>query len=460
MFPKVSDQWSRISNVLDRLRTRTLELEYAYLGVGNTARLELGLIAILLLSHAMVFQTLFSGSTTIRHDNLVWNYPVFVHYFRELAEGQLVTFNFYSRFGEPFAPYVAQMRLFDPALSLLGVTLWKMSSTPLQAFNWFHYLVGLVHCLGIYILLRSYTRFLWVRGILLFSLGLGSVMLSPFQQDGFLNQFLWIPFIAIILRSLIQKDESPRAWKCLLLGLLIGSSFQSYFFAFNIMFSLGFLGLHFAFYGCPKVFLRRNHPWRSVGLIFFPLVMMSVLNIYTFVKSRDWIYPARTPPVEQMRVHGFTKHRIENVENRDRFSVSQKLQASTGASSQMWDYIQMFSPAGNMQLQDPSTRPVEYTYGRPSEAFLYFGIIPLLIGIFGFTQVRNASDKIWINLLAFYFLLGLGHELGVYTWFSQAYIPLQLVRNPHCLVLFTSMAFLYFVVRGGEELGKRLMVVR
>lgn len=418
---------------------------------------ELIIIGIVLAFHAVLLRSILTGATTLTHDNIAWNYPAFTYYFSELSQWRIPIYNFFSRFGEPFSPLAAQMRFFDPFQSGLGLLLWKIFPNKWLAFNWFHYLMGVLQCGGMYLYLRGYTKSLWIRAVLLIGLLFTSTFLVTLRQDGILNQFLWVPFIAYILREKFVW-RAPTWRSSLLLGLCIGASFQSYFFVLPFLFLIMYFGITWLV-GIKIEFLSQSvaRRWQSVALVMLPALFMSALNLVIFNESKNWVFPARSMPLSMDVFYKFDVERLQKMEREgSRLMMSEEAIKMTGSASRFWDFIQVFTPYGNSHVQlDKSMN-----YGDPSEAYIYLGLLPLALGFLGIALVRNREDWLWLNMLCLFFLIGLGHDIGLTTWLGYIFPPMNLVRNTIGVTLYTQFGFFYFVVLGLKKLDEKLKILR
>lgn len=403
--------------------------------------------------HMAAFSTLLEGWTTISHDNLLWNYPVFVHYFGELSRGHLPIYNFFSRFGEPFVPDAAQMRFWDPVETVLGVSLFKIFGDQVQAFNIFRYVLGLLQCFGIYWCFRRYTHSVIVRFVLFANIFFGSIFYGSFQQDGILNQFLWIPFLVILLRrNFIEKPAG--ALSCVALGLLIGSSFQSYFFIIASLFL--FLYLVFTFLSGERIesFGSGRGILFRCGIVLLTILPMTLINIVTVRESKGWVYPARTTPLSPAQNHMFDPERLAFAERHaDSLQVKADRLGSVGSSSRLWDYMQIFSPYSNGEI----FKAEKYKFGEPSEAIIAMSLLGIVLGFLGLAVFSGPTGMVWLNVLCTFFLLSLGAEANVYPLLVRLIPPMGYVRHTHCLVMYVEFAFMYFLVIGGDFFYKRVV---
>jgi hypothetical protein len=123
------------------------------------------------------------------------------------------------------------------------------------------------------------------------------------------------------------------------------------------------------------------------------------------------------------------------------------LQAHVGSFGAPDDYIQMLAPLGN-EYARPAGRP----WGKPSEAFIYIGLLPLALALLGMVAGRHSLRQIGLFVLAAIGLLALGHPALLHAALYWVFPPLWVCRNTHALVLFVVLPLLYFFVLGCERL--------
>ncbi len=150
-----------------------------------------------------------SGQGILKHDNIKWNFPVFKFFIETLNGGELPLWNPFSNAGLPFFPVASQMRLWEPLHILFAFVgpLFTKDIVSLYVAN--RVLHSLVMVLGIYLLLRSYTKYLIVRLSLIPILLYSSIFLGSFRQDGIINQFLWAGYSTYFLLQLLKTEK----WK-------------------------------------------------------------------------------------------------------------------------------------------------------------------------------------------------------------------------------------------------------
>lgn len=386
------------------------------------------------------------GETTLTHDNIYWNYPNFIYYFSNLDQGHLPIFNFFSRFGELFVPVAAQTRLWDPIQTILGLSLWKIFSDKVQAFNWFRYIVLLLQFIGTYLFFRVYTKSLWVRFVLAATILFSSFFYGSFRQDGIISQFLWVPFIMLLVRNQFIK-KTPSLLSSYILGILIGCSFQSYFFIMPIIFLCLYVFFSWIAGDKLKIFESFGFFAKHLVVIMVPCLFMGGINLYSYLSLKDSVFPARLSPMTVDLIASVENERLSRglMQQEGLRADSEKI-TKEGSSSRMWDYVQLLYPKGNSQI-NPT---YDHNFGEPSEGYLYFGLLPLILGLIGISFFKDQEGWVWLNLFALSVLLSLGPHLKAYVLLLKIFPPLGFVRHTVCLVMFVAFYFFYFITVGGD----------
>jgi hypothetical protein len=132
-----------------------------------------------------------------------------------------------------------------------------------------------------------------------------------------------------------------------------------------------------------------------------------------------------------------------------------RLQFHVGTYSAPNDFVQLLAPFGS-EYAYPSGR----SWGKPSEAFMYIGMLPLAVALLGLVAGRGPLKRVWMLTLVSVGLLTLGPQAFVHALLYWVFPPLWFVRNMHTLVLFFVLALLYFYVLGcNRVLGARAPVL-
>ncbi|TAN60542.1 hypothetical protein EPN18_08335, partial [bacterium] len=393
---------------------------------------------------AYLLRLFLAGKTTLVHDNLAWNYPVFQFFAENIINGHFPFWNPFSHGGEPFYPLLGQLRLFEPT-ALLTIYIGHFFTNDIVIlFNWNRVVQTLIMSFGAYVCLRPFAINLFVRLTLIPILVFSSFFLGSFRQDAILNQFMWVPFIAhLFLRIAYYKDY--RWHNYLFAVVLIGLNYQSYFFSGVLVFIL-FFTVALAIFRLDLlkgVFKSRQFFLKFVAA-FFIISMMAAPNIVLMLEKNDYIFPARMldPAGETdgplQHEGGPELKRVAGI------NMPYHFIKHTGTFSTVSDFIQMISPDGNEHIRWPDMKG----WGRSSEAYIYLGLLVWCVGILGLLAGEHELKRVWALLLLLFGLLMLGPPGGLHWLLYHVYPPMWFVRHTHAFVLFFVFSFLYFYVLG------------
>lgn len=388
------------------------------------------------------------GTATLVHDNFSWGYPIFQFFAENIIHGQFPFWNPFSHAGEPFYPLISSIRLLEPVTLLMIYIGRFISNDILMLFNWNRFILSLIMVSGIYIVLRSFTKYLFIRLTLMPILLYSSIMLGSFRQDGILNQFLWVPFITFfLLRIVYYKDYRWHNW--LMLGGLIGLNWQSYFFTGTWIFLLFFcLGAVFFYRNLLSELFQAKMIIFKLSAMTVIIVAMAMPNIALMLEKDKYVFPPRMvkPNYEKLPPQGSSMAYELNVSLNNAYAIKMpySLIAFTGTFSRIWDFIQIISPDGNEDISWPGRD----RWGKPSEAYMYIGFLPWAIAILGIVAGRHVMKKLWLLILICFGLLMLGPPGGLHRLLYYVYPPMWFVRHTHAFVLFFIFALLYFYILG------------
>jgi hypothetical protein len=406
----------------------------------------IGILAVAFLIYEMR-SLLLSGETTLIHDNLLWNYPIFQFFAENVIHGHFPFWDPFSHAGEPFYPILGQVRLLEPT-ALLVIYFGKLISADIvMLFNWNRFIQSLVMAFGVYIVLRPLAGHLFIRLSLIPILLYSSFMLGSFRQDAILNQFLWVPFVTyFLLRIVYYKDYRWHNW--LMLAGVIGLNWQSYFFTGTWVFLLFFsVGIIFFRKDLLKELFKARMVMPKLVVAAFIVLAMAMPNIVLMLERDKYVFPARMTDFSKMRAPEGGPLQYEAGSSSVSVSginMPYKFIAFTGTFSNIWDFIQMIAPDGSGYIRWPRRN----LWGRPSEAYMYLGLLPWAIAILGLVAGRHDLKRVWLLILLAFGLLMLGPSGGVHRLLYYAYPPVWFVRHTHAFVLFFIFAFLYFYVLG------------
>jgi hypothetical protein len=399
---------------------------------------------------------LFYGESTLLHDNHYWYYPVFKHFAISLLEGRIPLWNPYSHGGEPFWPMLLHFRLLDP-LQIGTITVGRaFTQDPLLLFNWSAVVQRVVMCLGIYAVLRRWAPFGLIRLSLVPILLYSSIFLSSFRQDGVLNHFLWVPWIAwLLLRILLDGDARWRTW--LALAGLVGLNWQSYFFAGLSLFLLFF----FVGLACFRRDLLRDlarMPGLGRRLAVGGLLVAAMLgpNLVVLRENRHLVIVARLTDSsfdqETKALGGPLQYEGDLLPPSSDLGMTYTQIFRTGTFSSIWDFIQLLCPWGNRNIRWRH----RLAWGDPSESQMYIGMIPWAIAIVGVAAGVDGLKRVWGLVAVCFGLLLLGPSGGLHPLLHKVFPPLWFMRHTHVLALFFLFPMLYYFVLGGRVLQEWL----
>jgi hypothetical protein len=392
-----------------------------------------------------------TGQTALAHDHLYWGIPIYGFFAERLQLGRLPLWNPFTHGGEPFSIPLFQLRLLDPtAIAVALVGQW-FTNDLITLYAWDRLLRGIVIAAGAYLLLRLWARHLLTRLSLVPILLFSSVQWAHVRQMGLAEQFLTAPLVLFFFfRVLYFRDNRWRNWVAA--ALLFGLNFQTYFFTgVTILLALVLMGL--------LLFRRRllRRLWRSPGLparlavaSAITLVML-IPSIVLLAESKRFVFPARMvdyayegrepnggPPQFEPR---------SGARQTRPFLFPYGLVLHFGTFSAPNDFVQLVAPFANEHAR-PSGRP----WGKPSEAFMYVGMLGFAVGLLGMIAGRHSLKRVWMLALAALGLLALGPQAFLHAAVYWVFPPLWFVRNTHTLALFFVLALLYFYVLGCNRL--------
>lgn len=392
---------------------------------------------------------LIDGTSMLVHDNL-HGYPMFQFAAVNIASLKLPLWNPYSHGGEPFYFLIAQLGLLNP-VSLVVLYLGQLFSNDIvMLFNWNHFVLSIIMVLGVYIVCRQFTSHLYIRLTLIPILLFSSIFLAPFRQAVFLRLFVWAPYLTyFLLKIFYDKDTVWRNW--LIASVLIGLNWMSYYFSGVWVFLLFFFtGLLF-FRRDVFVDLYREAGCRTkffVSLLIIFLMMMP--NLSLLIEKDKFVFPVRMTERKNESVtkgSGPVQHESFPSNEGGGIAMNYESIAVTGTFSSMWDFIQIISPNGNRFTKSPGVGRWK-TWGTPSEAYMYLGVLPWFIALLGIVAGKHEQKKNWLLMLIGFVFLMLGPTLGLHRTIYAIYPPLWFIRHTHMFVLYFLFTVLYFYVIG------------
>jgi hypothetical protein len=410
-------------------------------------------ISAIILLISLLSSMLITAETTFTHDNFYWYYPIFQFFAENIANGQFPLWNPFTHGGEPFYPILPQFRLFEP-LVILNISLGQLVTDDIVLlFNWNRFIQSLVMLFGVYIVFRLFAKHLLIRLTLIPILLYSSLLLGSFHQDAILNQFLWVPYITFFLLQIVYyKDYRWHNW--LLLSVLIGINWQSYFFSgiltFLLFFTVGLIIFH-------RNLLKQlfSSPRIGVKLLISCAIILSMMgpNLVYLLEKDNYVYPARMVDLSRMQeghpTGGPLQHEggPENVVSGGIVMPYEHI-AHYGTFSTTWDFIQIISPSANPYIKRENSQK----WGTSSEAYMYIGVIPWFIALFGMIMGSHPLKKVWLIIMIGFGLLMLGPVGKLHLLLYHVYPPLWFVRHTHAFVLFFMFSVIYFYILGCNKI--------
>jgi hypothetical protein len=397
-----------------------------------------------------------TGATSLGHDHLYWGVPVYGFFAESVALGRLPLWNPFSHGGEPFYLPLFQLRLLDPSAVLVALAGRGLGADPVTLYAWDRLVRGVLLGAGSYLVLRLWARHLLTRLSLVPIVLLSSMQWSAVRQMAIAEQYLLGPLVLLfVLRIVYLGDSRWRNW--LAAASLLGLNFQSYFFSgTTIVLTLFVIGL-LLFRRLPLRRLWRRRRDLTVRLAASAAIVlaMALPSVVLLSESRQFIFPPRVvdyPYEDRGPNQGPPQHEpTGEIRSRRPLLFPYRLQFHVGTYSAPNDFVQMLAPFGNEYA-----RPSGRSWGKPSEAFIYIGMLPLAAALLGLVAGRNSLKHVWLLVLVSVGLLMLGPQAFVHALLYWGFPPLWFVRNMHTLVLFFALALVYFYVLGCNRiLGRR-----
>lgn len=391
------------------------------------------------------------GETTLIHDNLLWNYPVFQFFAENIINGHFPFWNPFDHGGEPFYPILGHVRLLEPIALLIIYFGHFICNDIVLLFNWHHFIKSLIMVVGVYIVFRPFAANLFIRLSLIPILLYSSLFLGSFRED-FTTQFFWVPFITyFLLRIIYYKDYRWHNW--FLLASLIGLNWQSYFFTGTWIFLL-FLSLGILFFNRNLLaeLFKAKMVVLKLSVTAVIIFAMAMPNIVLMLEKSKYVFPARmvdaslknTAKQSEILVMQLPYEAAVSSTVVDSINMPYYFIASTGTFSTIWDFIQIISPDGNNYVGWPSRTG----WGEPSEAYMYLGFLPWAIALLGLVAGRHDLKRLWLLILLAFGLLMLGPPGGLHRLLYYIYPPVWFLRHTHVFVLFFLFTLLYFYILG------------
>ena len=407
----------------------------------------IGLCAVAFLVYLLRSMLLY-GETTLLHDN-IYGYPFFQYFAENIINGNYPFWNPFSNGGEPFYPIISLQTYYEP-ITLLTIYIGSFITDDIvMIFNWHKVVKILFMLLGVYIVLRLHTKHLFIRLSLIPILLYSSFLLVSFHANSSIKIFFWVPWITYFLLSIIwYKDYRWFNW--IILAALVGLNWQSYWFVgpWTFIFFF-FLYLTISRRDLLKELFKTKGFIPRFSVTSAIVLLMMAPNIVLLLEKGKFVFPARMmksvddeeikhQQAAYLQYEGKASNIVEGI------NMPYSVISQTGTFSTIWDFIQLISPDGNKFIEWPDMK----RWGKPSEAYMYLGLLPWAIALLGIVMGKHELKRLWLLILIGFGLLMLGPPGGVHKVLYYVYPPIWFIRHTHLFVLFFVFAFLYFYVLG------------
>ena len=248
--------------------------------------------------------------------------------------------------------------------------------------------------------------------ILLFS----SFFLSSLRQDAISSQFIWAPWIMLLLFRIVgAQDLRWRNW--VLLGGFIGLNWQSYFFTgTSIYLLLFFVGSALFQRQLLRDLARSQEVIPKLALTLGIIGLMCLPNIVLALEQDRFIMPARMLDASTQNgpLLGGSQYWEPGLDVLAGGSIMMPYEhvVLAGTSSQFLDFIQIITPFSNRYIS-PMGR-----WGEASEAFMYFDLWVYAGALWGVLAGRHPFKRIWLVIGIGFALLMLGPAGGCSLFYT------------------------------------------
>lgn len=277
-----------------------------------------------------------------------------------------------------------------------------------------------------------------------------------FQQTAVIDQYLCAPWIAYFaLRVAHDGDGRWRHW--IGLGVFLGLSCQSYYFAGSwLLLGLLAVGLLLFRRDTLRASLAAPHTGRKALAAAALVLAMALPNAVVLAERESAVFPARMLDhdfVGREPLGGPLQYEPKtSVVNTGVGILGYGLVHYTGTFATVWDFIQLLAPQANTFARGNDAQP----FGRPSEAFMYVGLLGYLVALLGMAFGRHPLKRVWLVVMIAFALLMLGPAGGLHRPLAFT-PPLWGVRHTHAFVSFFLLGVLYFFVLGCEFVALRIL---
>lgn len=413
----------------------------------NPAFLEaLALAGTILLLVALLKDMLILGRSTMAHDNLYWNYPMYHFFADSLIGGRLPLWDPFNNGGVPFYPMVLLGSYLEPVALFTTVFLSEFTSDTLILFHWTRFLLSVTSLVGAYCVLRLFCRSLTARLALLPPLFLSYMMLGSFAQPSLIQLFAWTPWtLYFFLRIVHFKDYRVANW-CLLAATL-GINFQSYYFAAPWLMLLAFFAAFLMFEReAIKGLFRHRGNRLGAALLALTCAVMALPNYSVWRDQADLVYPARLTDPSANKSLAQTEGAPETVTSG--LELSYRTLTQTGISATCWSLFQSVIPDRAFEM----FAMMENRWRGAHDGHGYFGLLFFFVSLVGILYGNAPLKRVWFGVFIAFLLIIFGPSGMLHRLVFAVFPPLWYLRNVFFLIPFVWLGAIYFFAIGVDRI--------
>lgn len=395
----------------------------------KTKRLEI-LLLTCVISFFMLFfsEILFALKSMLSHDSIRW-YGVFHFFFDSMLDGNFPYWDPYDHCGQPFYYNLGILRIYEP-ITVGFAFLYKIfGASLLTIYHWEYMARIIIAGIGVYLCYRQTNRFLVsnivVFGVFLFS----SFTATCLRQNGVLYTIFWAPWVLYFLLRLL-KDFN--IYNIIGLASFVGFSLTSYQGGYLLTYLFIFILTLLINKRDILIGILKNVRKLAMLIPAFFIIILLVLPLLTVYIEQDKIVPIARLDSQATITKGVVL---------DYSSV-----AKAGSHSNAVDFLELFVPAIAKGFFPDWFLSVDSL--KPSECFLYIGIIPLFLALIGILFVKTKYRINFLITLAAVGLLMLGPRGIMHSILYILFYPLHFLRHMHLFSGFFIFTLLYFVGQG------------
>lgn len=344
----------------------------------------------------------------VSHDTIIW-YGVFSYFADALLHGFFPFWNPYMNCGEPFFLNIGTLHLLDPsALFLIFIgKLFKANIFELYHYDFF--LRYVIFILGSYFFFRYIAKYKLSALIATITITFSSLGVTYLRQQGYILPFYLVPWILLtIMKYLEQGHIGSLIGLAFLLGIMLPSQHSMFPIVFLFILCLSLVltkGLP-----RPQWKIVREH-YRVVFASIFILFLLTVNSLPVYLKYIQDVIPT-------VRI----------------------FEAPLAASA---------SPADFFNLVIPYSFIFHFfNWYYMSDAFLYIGLIPLLLCFLGIYFSKEKHKMGFLITALTIALLMLGDRAFLYPVFNRFFPLFSLIRNMSAFAFIFIFCLVYFTCLG------------